>query len=153
MSTVLQANEAGLDLVVFASGQVYPIEGDILVARTGSEIQTAADLKGKTVGVPGLGAFLHFMLVRNLKQNGVDPSSMKYVEVGFPQAAEALKAGQIDAYPAVPPFTARILQSGVGYEVNKWNQVRRMVPLPSSMPLRVNGPSRTRTPLRPYGTP
>ena len=39
---------------------------------------------------------------------------------GFPQAADALKSGQIDAYPAQAPFTARILQSGAGYEVANW---------------------------------
>ena len=91
MPTVLQANDAGLDIVVFAGGAVYPLVGDILVARQGSGIQKPTDLKGKTVGVPGLGALLHFMLRRQLKANGVDPSSVKYVELGFPQAADALK--------------------------------------------------------------
>lgn len=120
LPTLLQANDAGLDLVVIASGAVYPLEADILVARQGSGIQKPADLKGKTVGVPGLGALLHFMLIRNLKANGVDPSSVRFVETSFPQAADALKSGQIDAYPAQAPFTARILQSGAGYEVANW---------------------------------
>jgi NitT/TauT family transport system substrate-binding protein len=118
--TVLQADDAGLDIVVFAGGAVYPLTGDILVARHGSGIEKPADLKGKTVGVPGLGALLHFMLRRALKANGVDPNSVKYVEIGFPQAGDALKSGQIDAYPAQAPFTARILQSGAGYEVANW---------------------------------
>jgi NitT/TauT family transport system substrate-binding protein len=120
MPTLLQANDNGLDLVVIANGAVYPLEADLLIARQGSGIQKPADLKGKTVGVPGLGALLHFMLIRNLKQNGVDPKEVKYVEIGFPQAADALKSGQIDAYPAQAPFTARILQSGAGYEVQNW---------------------------------
>jgi NitT/TauT family transport system substrate-binding protein len=120
MPTLLQANDSGLDLVVIANGAVYPLEADLLVARQGSGIQKPTDLKGKTVGVPGLGALLHFMLIRNLKQNGIDPGSVKYVEIGFPQAADALKSGQIDAYPAQAPFTARILQSGAGYEVQNW---------------------------------
>jgi NitT/TauT family transport system substrate-binding protein len=120
MPTLLQANDSGLDLVIIANGAVYPLEADILVARQGSGIKTPADLKGKTVGVPGLGALLHFMLIRNLKQNGVDPASVKMVEIGFPQAADALKSGQIDAYPMQAPFTARVLQSGAGYEVENW---------------------------------
>jgi NitT/TauT family transport system substrate-binding protein len=120
MPTVLEANDAGLDIVVFAGGAVYPLFGDVLVARQGSGIEKPADLKGKVVGVPGLGALLHFMLRRSLKANGVDPSSVKYVEMGFPQAADALKSGQIDAYPAQAPFTSRILQSGAGYEVANW---------------------------------
>jgi len=120
LPTLLQANDSGLDLVVIASGAVYPLEADILVARQGSGIKTPTDIKGKTVGVPGLGALLHFMLIRNLKVNGVDPKTVRFVEVGFPQAADALKSGQIDAYPAQAPFTARILQSGAGYEVQNW---------------------------------
>ena len=120
MTTVLQANDAGLDLVVFAGGAVYPLDGDILVARQGSGIKKTADLKGKRIGVPGLGALLHVMLVRNLKLQGVDPDSVKFVEVAFPQAGDALKSGTIDAYPAVAPFSARIVQSGAGYEVEDW---------------------------------
>lgn len=120
MPTLLQADDAGLDIVVIAGGAVYPLTGDILVARQGSGIEKPTDLKGKTVGVPGLGALLHFMLRRSLKANGVDPNSVRYVEMGFPQAADALRSGQIDAYPAQAPFTARILQSGAGYEVANW---------------------------------
>lgn len=120
MPSVLQANDAGLDLVVFSGGAVYPLTGDILIARIGSGIEKTSDLKGKAVGVPGLGALLHIMLRRDLKANGVDPDSVKYVEVGFPQAGDALKSGQIDAYPAQAPFTARILQSGAGKEVANW---------------------------------
>lgn len=122
MPSVLQADDAGLDLVVLAGGGVYPLFGDVLVARPGSGITKPADLKGKTVGVPGLGALLDIMLRRNLKQNGVDPASVKFLEVGFPQAGDALKSGQIDAYPSQAPFTARILQSGAGVAVSNWLQ-------------------------------
>jgi NitT/TauT family transport system substrate-binding protein len=120
LPAILQANDAGLDLVVFSGGAVYPLPGDVLIARQGSGIEKTTDLKGKTVGVPGIGALLHIMLRRNLKANGVDPDSVRYVELGFPQAGDALKAGQIDAYPSQAPFTARILQSGAGKAVANW---------------------------------
>jgi NitT/TauT family transport system substrate-binding protein len=120
MPSVLQANDAGLDLVVFSGGAVYPLSGDVLIAREGAHIEKTTDLKGKTVGVPGIGALLHIMLRRDLKANGVDPNSVKYVELGFPQAGDALKSGQIDAYPSQAPFTARILQSGAGKAVANW---------------------------------
>ncbi|MDB5406808.1 MAG: hypothetical protein JWL84_1720, partial [Rhodospirillales bacterium] len=47
-------------------------------------------------------------------------NAVRYSEVGFVQAADALKTGQIDAYPSQAPFTARILQSGAGYEVSNF---------------------------------
>jgi NitT/TauT family transport system substrate-binding protein len=118
--TVIQAIDAGLDLVLFAAGGVFPLDGDALVARQGSGIQKPADMKGKTVGVPGIGALLHFMLVRYLKQNGIDPSEVKFVEVGFVQAGDALKSGAIDVFPAVAPFSSRIIQSGAGYAFAQW---------------------------------
>lgn len=120
LPSLLQANDAGLDLVVFAGGAVYPLTGDVLIARKNAGIQKVTDLKGKTVGVPGIGALLHIMLRRDLKANGVDPNSVKYVELGFPQAGDALRSGQIDAYPSQAPFTARILQSGAGEAVANW---------------------------------
>jgi NitT/TauT family transport system substrate-binding protein len=120
LPSILQANDAGLDLVVFAGGAVYPLPGDVLIARDGAGIEKTTDLKGKTVGVPGIGALLHIMLRRDLKANGVDPNSVTYVELGFPQAGDALKAGRIDAYPSQAPFTARILQSGAGKAVANW---------------------------------
>jgi NitT/TauT family transport system substrate-binding protein len=120
LPSVLQANDAGLDLVVFSGGAVYPLTGDVLIAREGAGIEKTADLKGKIVGVPGIGALLHIMLRRDLQANGVDPNSVKYVELGFPQAGDALKSGQIDAYPSQAPFTARILQSGAGKAVANW---------------------------------
>lgn len=120
MPSILQANDQGLDLVVFSGGAVYPLPGDVLIARDGSGIEKTTDLKGKTVGVPGIGALLHIMLRRDLKANGVDPDSVHYVELGFPQAGDALKAGRIDAYPSQAPFTARILQSGAGKAVANW---------------------------------
>src|ERR1700749_3837720 len=120
LPSVLQANDAGLDLVVFSGGAVYPLSGDVLIARKGAGIEKTTDLKGKTVGVPGIGALLHIMLRRDLQANGVDPNSVQYVELGFPQAGDALRAGQIEAYPSQAPFTARILQSGAGEAVANW---------------------------------
>jgi NitT/TauT family transport system substrate-binding protein len=118
--TVLEANDAGLDLVIFAGSTVYPLPGDAFLARPAAHIEKPADLVGKTVGVPGLGALLDFMLRRNLKENGVDPSKVRFVELGFPQAADALRSGRIDAYPSETPFTARIEQSGAGVPVPNW---------------------------------
>jgi len=118
--SMLQANDNGLDLVLVGGGVVSPQPGSIFVARTGVDIEKPADLKGKTVGVPGIGASAHIILRRVLEMNGVDSASVKFVEVGYPQAAEMLKSGQIDAYPIVPPFTGRVLQSGAAKEVANW---------------------------------
>jgi len=123
MLPVLQADENGLDLVVLAGGAVYPLPGDGLVAGTGSGIEHARDLAGKTAGVPGIGTQLDVLLRRGLKQSGIDPASVKYVEIGFLQASDALKTRVIDAYTSVEPFTQRIEKAGSGKLLADWPEV------------------------------
>jgi NitT/TauT family transport system substrate-binding protein len=123
MLPVLQADENGLDIAVLAGGAVYPLPGDGLVAATGSGIDHARDLKGKIVGVPGFGTQLHVLAVRGLEESGVDPALVKFVELGFPQAGDALKSRLVDAYTSVEPFTQRITKTGVGKLIPDWPEV------------------------------
>jgi NitT/TauT family transport system substrate-binding protein len=123
MVPVLQANESGLDLVLLAGGTVYPLPGDGLVAATGSGIEHARDLAGKRVGVPGIGTQLHVLLRRGLAEAGVNPDSVKFIEVGFLQASDALKSRLIDAYTSVEPFTQRIVKAGAGKLLEDWPEV------------------------------
>jgi len=116
-SVLLQAVDGGLDLVVLAGGGVtskaFTAFG--LVARAGSGIHGAADCVGKKIGVPGLGAFLHVTLRAWLKQRGVDYKKVTFVEAAFPQHADLLRGGSIDAVVTADPFMSRIVDSGAGY--------------------------------------
>lgn len=116
-SVLLQAVDGGLDLVVLAGGGVtskaFTAFG--LVARAGSGIHGAADCVGKKIGVPGLGAFLHVTIRAWLKQSGVDYKKVTFVEAAFPQHADLLRGGSIDAVVTADPFMSRITESGAGY--------------------------------------
>ena len=116
-SVFLQAVDGGLDQVVLAGGGVlsktYTDLG--VVARAGSGIKTPQDFVGKKVGVPGLGALLHVTFRQWLKVNGVDYKKVNFVEVPFPQHADLIRGGSIDAVVTGGPFMARILDSGTGY--------------------------------------
>lgn len=116
-SVFLQAVDGGLDLVVVAGGGVTTktSTGVGLVARAGSGIRTARDCIGKKVGVPGLGAFLHVTFRSWLKQNGVDYRKINFVEVPFPQHADLLRGGSVDAVVTSDPFLSRITESNAGY--------------------------------------
>jgi len=116
-SVFLQAVDGGLDLVVVAGGGVtsQTITGFGLVARAGSGIKKPQDVVGKKVGVPGLGAFLHVTFRAWLKQNGVDYRKVNFVEASFPQHADLLRGGSIDAVVTADPFMSRITESGAGY--------------------------------------
>ena len=116
-SVFLQAVDGGLDLMVLAGGGVTSktMTGFGLVARAGSGIRSPQDCAGKKVGVPGLGAFLHVTFRAWLKQNGVDYKRVTFIEASFPQHADLLRGGSIDAVVTADPFMSRITESGAGY--------------------------------------
>jgi NitT/TauT family transport system substrate-binding protein len=116
-SVFLQAVDGGLDLVLVAGGGLTSkkITGFGLVARAGSGIKTAQDCVGKKIGVPGLGAFLHVTFRAWLKDSGVDYRKVNFVEASFPQHADLLRGGSVDAVVSADPFMSRITESGAGY--------------------------------------
>lgn len=116
-SVYLQSVDGGLDHVVVAGGGVtskaFTAFG--LVAKAGSGIRSAQDCVGKKIGVPGLGAFLHVTFRGWLKQAGVDYKKVSFVEASFPQHADLLRGGSVDAVVSAAPFMSRITDSGAGY--------------------------------------
>lgn len=113
----LQASEGGLDHVVLGGGGVlskrYTEVG--LVARAGSGIRSAQDCVGRKIGVPGLGALLHVTFRQWLKMNKVDQARVSFVEAAFPQQADLMRGGTVDAVVTAGPFMARMVGSGAGY--------------------------------------
>jgi len=91
------------------------ITGFGLVARAGSGIKNPQDCVGKKIGVPGLGAFLHVTFRAWLKDSGVDYRKVNFVEASFPQHADLLRGGSVDAVVSADPFMSRITESGAGY--------------------------------------
>lgn len=116
-SVFLQAVDGGLDLVLVAGGGLTSktITGFGLVARAGSGIKSPQDCVGKKIGVPGLGAFLHVTFRAWLKDSGVDYRKVNFVEASFPQHADLLRGGSVDAVVSADPFMSRITENGAGY--------------------------------------
>lgn len=116
-SVFLQSVDGGLDLVLVAGGGVTSktFTGFGLVARAGSGIKSPQDCVGKKIGVPGLGAFLHVTFRAWLKDSGVDYRKVNFVEAAFPQHADLLRGGSVDAVVSADPFMSRITESGAGY--------------------------------------
>jgi len=76
-----------------------------VAVRADSAIRTAADLKGKVLGTNVYGSALYYFMVMWLKQRGIDPDKdVRIVETGFPAAADAIRAGRVDAAILVQPF-------------------------------------------------
>ena len=115
----LLAVEGGIDAQVVAAAtfQAKANPTIAVMAKEGSNIKTAADIRGKRVGVPGLNGGNHIVMLKWLKNNGVDPKDVTVVETNFPQMGDLLKGGQVDVVVPVEPFISRIQQGQVGYVV------------------------------------
>jgi NitT/TauT family transport system substrate-binding protein len=91
-------------------------EWQSVMSKKGSGIRKASDLAGKTVGVNALKGVAEVGLKAALEKQGVAPSSVKLLEVPFPESPAALDAGRVDAVWAPEPFLSAILAQG-GHEV------------------------------------
>jgi NitT/TauT family transport system substrate-binding protein len=121
---LLQANEEGLDLVVVAGTNVYPLSFPSgVLAAADSNLHGPKDLQGKRVGVPGLGGIIDVLTRKWVQSNGVDYHKVNWVEIGFPQMADALKSHLVDAVAAVDPFYTRVVSGKTGYDIGVYASV------------------------------
>ena len=116
VTSLLIAQSRGLPLKVVSNG----------VASTGKDkadyggvvtrddaIRTAADLAGKRVAVNTLKNIGDSTIRASVRKAGGDPSSIKFVELAFPDMPAALEAGRVDAVWVVEPFlSATVAQGG-----------------------------------------
>jgi NitT/TauT family transport system substrate-binding protein len=111
---LLKAVSSGLDVVAVAAS-VFETEDNVstqLMVAKDSGITSAKDLTGKLIATPTIGGVIHVSVLYWLKKNGVDPSSVRAVEVPFPNMADQLKAKRVDAVEAVEPFVGALKASG-----------------------------------------
>jgi len=91
---MMQARSQGVDVVNIATiYQQYPAA---VLVPSGSPIQTAADLKGHTIGLPGQYGENWFALLLILQQAGLSASDVTVASIGYTQQA-ALMGGKVDA--------------------------------------------------------
>jgi NitT/TauT family transport system substrate-binding protein len=111
---LLKAVASGLDVVAVAAS-VFETEDNVstqvMVAKD-SGITSAKDLSGKLIATPTIGGVIHVSVLYWMKKNGVDPASLRAVEVPFPNMADQLKAKRVDAVEALEPFVGALKAAG-----------------------------------------
>ena len=120
----VQAISAGMDLCVTGIlYQKYPVE---VIATKQSGITSWADLKGKTVGVPGRFGSSWFGFQAGLQQAGLSLEDVNISEIGYTQQTQ-MATGKVDA---VVGFSNNDLVQFqlAGLEVTE-------IPLPPNLPL------------------
>ena len=109
------AREKGLDLkyVMNAISISDAPQSHAVIVADDSDIQTPADLAGKTVGVNNLGNIDEITIRSIVAADGGDESTINFVEVAFPDAEAAVTNEQVDAARLNDPLLAAAVSHGV----------------------------------------
>lgn len=83
-----------------------------VIARSDSGIKELKQLRDRPVGTPSINGVIHIATLYGLKQDGVDPKSVRFIEMTFPNMPDQLKAGRVDAVEVVEPFVTALLKAG-----------------------------------------
>ncbi len=95
-----------------AAGDTPQTDWQVTMVGKDSPIETVDDLKGQTIGINALRGVAEVHIKNSLEKQGVDPDSIKLVEIPFPDMPAALEEGQVDAVLATEPFLSAILGTG-----------------------------------------
>lgn len=76
----------------------------VVIAKPEAGITDLKDLAGKKVSIHQAGSVAEVLLRAQLKDHDVDPNSVKYQQIRFPDIPAALASGQIDAGLELEPY-------------------------------------------------
>lgn len=102
-----QAND--VPFVYVANEPATPEAVGILVPKN-SSIQTLSDLKGKRITATKASAG-YYLLLQALLKSGLTLKDVEFVDLPPPQAQEAFKRGEVDAWVGWNPFLAQLQES------------------------------------------
>lgn len=115
-TTLLPTVENGLDLkAISGSSRVLKgKEGISVVTSPAFTATSAQDFIGKKVGVPGIMSVGDLMFRKWLKDQGVDPGKITFIEVPFPRMMEMMSSSNVDAVVATEPVRSLLVARGLG---------------------------------------
>ena len=90
---IVQARSNGTDVV--SIGTLYNAYPAVLIVPADSPIQTAADVRGHSIGTPGPFGQTYFALLALLQMGGLTQADIDLQAIGFTQQA-ALTSGKVD---------------------------------------------------------
>ncbi|GIJ76209.1 NitT/TauT family transport system substrate-binding protein [Micromonospora phaseoli] len=121
-----RADLQDLGVVVIGNYASSYAEGDdinAVVASAKSGITRPAELAGKRVSVNSLGAAGDVTIMAAVEKDGGDPSTIKFVEVAFPDVPAQLEADNIDAAWVPEPFVTQLRGRGDTFIVAPYQAV------------------------------
>lgn len=83
-----------------------------MVVATDGEIQDPKDLEGKKIGTNTVGGTAYLDFYQKLESEGVDMSTVEWIQVPGPQQVSSVKQGQVDAAVSAEPGVSIGLAEG-----------------------------------------
>ena len=125
VTSLLVAREHGQPLKIVANGNSSTGEAgrdfSAVVVKANSPIHSPKDLAGRTVSVNILSNIGDTTIRASVRRDGGDASTVRFVEVPFPEAPAAVAQGRVDAAWVVEPFLT--IARDQGLRVVCWNMV------------------------------
>jgi NitT/TauT family transport system substrate-binding protein len=103
IAPVLSSVAKDVPIKVISSAQT---EGSGIVVTNSSGINSAADLKGKSIATPGEASIQYVLLSYYLKQNNLSTSDLNVSAMKVPSMNDALKTGKIDGIVTFQPYVS-----------------------------------------------
>jgi len=109
LSNMAIANAVGNGLPIIAVADIQsafdkaPLEE--FFVRKDSGIKTMKDLKGKKIAINLVKSSFHYTWLIALKNAGMKPEDVTFVNIAFAQQEEALNKGMVDAIGLMQPYT------------------------------------------------
>jgi NitT/TauT family transport system substrate-binding protein len=114
--TLLLAQAQGLPVKVVSNGTnstgVDGADFGALMVGAGSAVQSVKDLAGKKVAVNTFQNVVELAVRASALKAGIDPESIEFVKLPFPDMPAALSEGRADAVFVVEPFQQIVLSQG-----------------------------------------
>jgi NitT/TauT family transport system substrate-binding protein len=96
--------EKTIDAKIVADGNTATENSTVVIAKPDSGITSAKDLAGKKVAIHQAGSVAEVMLRATLRDQQVDPGSVRMLPVRFSDAGAAIQSNQIDAAVEIEPY-------------------------------------------------
>jgi NitT/TauT family transport system substrate-binding protein len=111
----IELQAAGKNIETICQFGIAPGEAEMVASSKAGTITSAADLKGKNLGVTDIGSGTHTITLALLGKANVDSTTAKFVAVGAGDTfIAAMKQGRIDAGMTTEPTISRLIASGDG---------------------------------------